>query len=168
MRVDGTKREVLGHALREPQRPAVPDHVELEGVHDLVAEYVVGLAEVADKRHDDAPAERFREPADSLADFRVHDVGLLEVPRRCIQDQRLLAAQVVGQHCAQPGVPALGHTAGQASRVGGVGVVLDREVLGAQHLELKRPVPDLVAAELLSGGRARGRQDDECHDRGET
>ena len=77
---------------------------------------------------------------------------VLEVTRRRVQDQRLLAAQVVGQHFAEAGAPSLGHAPGQPDRVGGIGLVIDREVIGPQHIELERPVPDLVASELVRHG----------------
>ena len=57
------------------------------------------------------------------------DVGLLELGLGGVEDERLPAGQLVVQHGAQAGVPALGHPAGELAGALLFGVVVDVEVL---------------------------------------
>ena len=72
-----------GRRLRAGRAPAgapgTVGHVELEGVHQLVAEHVIGLGEGAGQRQHDAALQRFGDAAGALAELAADDVGLLEV-----------------------------------------------------------------------------------------
>ena len=79
--VDGAHRQVLGHAFHEPQRvahdrryagaddaAALACDVELERVHQLVTQYVVGLGERAREWEHDTALEDLGHTAGALAD----------------------------------------------------------------------------------------------------
>ena len=114
VRVDRTNREVLGHPLDEPERQPVGagfpwravgprGDVELERVHQLVADHVVGVGERSAHRQHDPPADRFGDAARALADLSLDGVGLFEVRMRRVEHQRLAAAQLVSEHLLKGG-----------------------------------------------------------------
>jgi hypothetical protein len=171
MRVDRAGRQVLRHALDEPQRQAqrtlprgtvlgvlgrLLRDVELERVHELVAEHVVGLARRAGERQHDAALEHLGEAAGALADLAGRGVGLAEVRMAGVQDQRLAAAQLVVEQVLEAVVPALHHDRGLAGAGVFLFVGIDVEVLGLEHAEVLGFVADLVAAEVLGVGGAGG------------
>ena len=174
MRIDRADREVLGHPLDEPQRQprragldeprsrsAVAGDVELEGVHQLVPDHVVGLPERAGERQHDPALEELGDAAGPLAELARDGVGLLEIGMAGVEDERLPAVELVVEHAREPLVPALGHPTrllgGFLLRL----VVVDVEVLGPQHLEVERPVLDLVTAEVLGLGHRGEKRDEE-------
>jgi hypothetical protein len=168
MRIHRPDRQVFGHALDEPQRQrqgarragahvGVGD-VVLEGVHQLVAEHVIGGLDWARGRQDDPPLERLRHAARPLADAAHDGVRLPEVRRAGVEDQRLAPAQLVVEDLREAGVPAFGHPGGHMGRLFLLRIEIDVEVLRLQYLEIKVPVLHLVAAEIaaLRPGRGRG------------
>ena len=86
--------------------------VELERVHQLVADHVIGVGERTAHRQDDAAPDRFGDAAGAFADLARDGVGLLEVGMRRVEHERLAAAQLVAEHLLQARVPALGHARG--------------------------------------------------------
>jgi hypothetical protein len=78
--------------------------------------------------------------------------GLLEVRVARVENQRLAIRKFVVQHARDARVPAFSHARGLFGHGGFAGVVVEVEVLGADHLELKRSIGDLVAAEVLGLG----------------
>ena len=124
VRIDWPQREVLGHALDEPQRDlrgavlarrrvGVRRHVELEGVDELVAEDVIGVGERSAERQHDAAAQRLGDAAGALAELALNRVGLLEVGMRRVEHQRLASAQFVPEDPAEANAPAFGHARGE-------------------------------------------------------
>ena len=169
VRIERPNREVLGHPLHEPEGQALccristdpagvarGGDVELKGVHQLVADDVIGVGERAAERQDHAPSKRFGDAARALADLTADRIGLLEVRVRRIEDERLASAQLVLQYPPQPRAPAFRHARGDGGGVPLLLVEVHVEVLGPQHLELERAVLDLVAAEVLLGGGGDG------------
>ena len=75
-----------------------------------------------------------------------------------VEDQRLPAAQVVMEQTRQPQVPALGHARRLLGGRALLGIEVDVEVLGLQHLELEGLVLDLVAPEVLRRGGTDARR----------
>jgi hypothetical protein len=140
--------------------------VELEGVHQLVAEHVVGLGEPAAERHDDAPLEELGDAAGALTDVAGHGVGLAEVRGRRIQDERLATAELVVEHAREARVPALGHARGQWQRHLLFGVVVDVEVLRLEDTEVEPLVLHAVLPEVLGarGLDAAGQHEQDCGD----
>jgi hypothetical protein len=175
VRVFGTLRQILRHALDEPQRQAVQPaaggaapharDVVLERVDQFVTQHVIGLRQRRAERQDDAAFQAFGHAARALAGLVRQDVGLLEVGMIGVEDQRLAILQLVIEDARDPRVPALRHAGrllgGAALRL----VEIDVEVLGAHDLEAERLVLDLVAAEILRG---RGNRDREEKSRGNT
>ena len=171
VRVDRTDRQVLGHAFDEPQRETMGagftgrrvgpgGDVELERVHELVADHVIGVGERTAHRQDDAPPDRLGDAARAFTDLARDGVGLLEVGMRRVEHERLASAEFVAQHLLQPRVPALGHARGDVDAFLRARIEVDVEVLGLQDLEVEVLVLNLVAAEVL---RRRIR----CHQAGE-
>ena len=138
--------------------------VELERVHQLVADHMVRVGERPAHRQNDAPAQRLGDAAGAFAELALDDVGLLEVRMRRVEHERLAAAQLVLEHFLEPGQPALGHPGGEVDPFLRARVVVDVEVLGLEHLEVEVLVLNLVAPEVLGRGRRRGhgRRQDEC------
>ena len=62
VRIVRAERQVLGHALDEPQRQIQvrAEDVVLKRVHQLVAEHVIGFRGPAADRHHDAALQRLR------------------------------------------------------------------------------------------------------------
>jgi hypothetical protein len=134
-------------------------------VGELVADDVVEVTQGSADRKHDAAAERLGHAPGAFAQV-VDDVGLTELGRGGVENQRLTAAQLVPHHGAEAGVPALGHPAGDVRRLALVRVEIHVEVVGLQHLEIEVLVLDLVAAEVLGLGRSRedqqGQTDERC------
>ena len=164
--VDGTDRQVLGHAFNEPQRqrlqarsnwPALqidlPRHVVLKGVHQLVTDDVVGLGQPARKGQDDAAFPTLGHATRALADLTVERVGLLEMRMCGVKDELLAAVQLVLQELRQARVPPLSHPRGDADGGFLFWVVVDVEVLAREHLEVEALILDLVAAKVLRSSR---------------
>src|SRR5262249_43739920 len=86
-------------------------------------------------------------------------VRLLEVRGRGVEDDRLPFAELVAHHAREAAVPPLGHPGRVLYRSLLVGVEIDVEVLGLQHLVVELLVLDLVLAEVL--GRRRVRRESE-------
>ena len=177
VRIDRSDREVLGHPLDEPQRQ--PDRtgdvdpgrtrtlsgdIELEGVHELVAEDVIALRHRVLKRQNDPALEDLGEATGRLAHLLGRRVGLLEVGMRGVENERLPGADLVVHDPREPGVPALRHAAGHQGGLPFLLVKVDVEVLGTDDLPVERIVLDLVPPEVL---RARagggGSQSHDCH-----
>ncbi len=96
LRIDGADRQILGHALDEPQGDAqggivaaglvgvaLGHDVVLEGVDELVADDVVGLGQGGAVGQDDPALERFRDAARALAEDVRDDRRLLELGACC-------------------------------------------------------------------------------------
>ena len=167
-------REVFGHPLHHPQRqlghaaqpasaPRLGD-VVLEGVHQLVAEHVVGVVIGARQRHDDAILQRLGHTAGALADEAREGVGLLEIGMVGVQDDRLGPLELVLEGASQPLVPALGHAGGVLDGDCSLVVVVDVEVGGLHDPEIEGVVLHLVPPEVLSFDRCGQEQDRQCGD----
>ena len=83
------------------------------------------------------------------------DVGLLELGRGGVEDQRLSAVELVPEHGAQPVIPPLRHPGGRLRGDSLARVIVDVEVLRLEHLELEGIVLDLIATEVLAFCRRR-------------
>ena len=114
VRIERTERQVLRHALDEPERqplcarePAAPAalarrrDVELERVDQFMSDHVIGVGERPAERQDDAAANRFGHAAGAFADVAADRVGLLEVRVRGVENQRLTPAQIVVEHAVR-------------------------------------------------------------------
>jgi hypothetical protein len=117
LRIIGADREVLGHALHEPQRHAKravgsSRDVELERVHDLVPEHVVGVGKAGRKRQHDAPLACIGETPGALLDQPGVDIRLLEAAVRPIEHDGLTSGEGMVEHDRQPRVPPLRHPPG--------------------------------------------------------
>ena len=95
-------------------------------------------------------------PVPSL-ELALNGVGLFEVGVGRVEQQRLPAAQLVIEQLLEARVPSLGHARRDVDALAFLGVVVDIEVLGLQHLKVELLVLDLVPAEVLRRCR-RGRQ----------
>ena len=170
----GTDGQVLGHALDEPERQmtgprqsaeavgaAIPGDVVLERVDQLVADDVVQIAERAAGGQHDTAAESLGDTAGALADPAAYRVGLLELRRAGVEDQRLAAVQLVIEDAGQPGIPPLRHASGVCRCLFLGGIEMDVEVLGLEHPEIEAFVLDFVPAEVLGLDRRRQRREEE-------
>ena len=135
--------------------PARPKNVALEGVHQLVAENVIGFAEAGRKRQHDAAAIVFGDAADTVGQEAGHDVRLRELRVAAVEDDRLAFAELVMERGREAIVPTLGHSCSVQRRGVLRGVVVDIEVRRDEHPEVEVVVVDLVATERLRGGRSR-------------
>ncbi len=162
MRVDRPDRQVLRHPLDEPQRrdqrrrhtghehaASRAGHVELERVHQLVAQHVVGLGQRAGEGEHHPTLEDLGDAAGALPELPGQGVGLPEVGAAGVEDQCLAVREIVVEQPRQPRVPPLGHEGGVLDRQLLLGVVVDVEVLGLEHFELEVLVLHLVPAEVL-------------------
>ncbi len=135
--------------------------VELERMHELVADHMVGVAERTAHRQHDATPHRLGDAAGSFAELTLDCVGLLEIGMRGIQDERLPAAERVGEYPLEPRVPPFGHTRGDVDPVTLARVEVDVEVLGLEDLEIELLVLDFVAPEILLRASGCRRQQQE-------
>ena len=167
VRIHGAEREVLRHPLDEPQRQArgardaepplaLPGDVELEGVHQLVANHVVRLRERPGERQHDAALEDLRHPARALTQLSRNRVRLLEIRVAGVQDQGLAPVQLVLEELGEAGVPALRQAPRLLGRRPLGRIVVHVEVVGLEDFEGEVPVLDLVASEVLGGGGRGG------------
>jgi hypothetical protein len=176
--------EVFRHPLDEPEwqrgraresadpAGAAARHVVLEGVRQLVTDDVVEVAERAADRENDPPSECLGDAAGPFAEA-ADDVGLLELGRGGVEDQRLTAGELVVQDARVPGVPPLGHPPCNVGRGTLSRIEVDVEVLGAEDMPIEVLVLDLVAPEVLGGCRRgshgkRERADEERSHRSES
>ena len=152
MAFDEPQREPdrAGHVQPRASRP-LPRHVELEGVHEFVAEQVIGLVERHHHRHDEPPLQDLREALRALVDELAGGVRLLEIRMVGVEDNRLALAELVIEYPGEPGVPALGQAADHLRADRALVVVVDVEVLRLEHLEVERLVDHLVSTEVPAG-----------------
>ena len=102
----------MGAGLARARRRGLRRDVELERVHELVADHVIGVGERTAQRQDDAAPQRLGDAAGAFAELALDDVGLLEVGMRRVEHERLASAQLVAEQPLEPRVPALGHARG--------------------------------------------------------
>ena len=129
-------------------------------MHELVAEDVVVLGQVAGQRHDHAVHEGIGEAARALADQLRRRGGLVEVGRVRVEHDRLARESVV-EDVGEPHVPALGHPSHVVHHVRLAVVVVDVEVLRLQDLEVEVLPLDFVLAEVLRSCGARDEDEEE-------
>ena len=157
---------VLGEALGEPQRqgrlagPAVvAEHarepVEREHMGQLVADDPAEAAEVAVGRDHHAALEELEEAADAVGDKARRDVGALEVQVGRVEDDRDALDERHREAVLEARVRRLRLSGADARQRLRLGVVVDVEVLRAEHVPVEAVVLDLVAPERL-GVRGRG------------
>ena len=174
VRIDRTERQVLRHAFDEPERqafgPVLPGcgvrvrrHVELERVHQLVADHVIGVGERAAERQDDPPPQRLGDAAGAFAELALNRCW----SARSRRARRRAPAAAGRAACASNSRSsrACQRSASRAAMsiaLALLRVEVDVEVLGLEDLEVEVLVLDLVAAEVLRR-RWRRRQD---HDHG--
>src|SRR5829696_6663654 len=83
-----------------------------------------------------------------------------------VENERLPATQLVLQELGQAGVPALGHSRGEADSGLFFRIVVNVEMLGREHLEIEALVLDLVPPEILRARRhGRAKYEDDGHHR---
>jgi hypothetical protein len=123
--------------------------VELEGVHQLVTEHVVGGSVRVGERHDDPVLQGFGHTAGALGDEPVQRIGLLEVRVVRVEDEGLLDVEVVLEEPRVALVPALGQASGVLNGLFRDRVVVDAEVRRLEDVEAQMVVLDLVASEVL-------------------
>src|SRR5215210_4317583 len=100
--VNRTQGEVLRHAFDEPERelgggrqsaeiggPATAGDVVLEGMHQLMADDVIQVAQRSSYRQDDPPPKCFGYTSGALPNIATDGIGLLEFRRAGIQNQGL-------------------------------------------------------------------------------
>jgi hypothetical protein len=169
-RIVAAQREVLSHALDEPQgqrvEPLQPGRfrvlrdVVLEDVHEFVAEHVVIVGVAAGEGHHDARAQPFRHAPRALVGRIAHDVRLLEVRVIGVEHDRM-PLELVAEGVRVSRIPALGHPAGIARDQRLRRVEVQVEVIRLQDPEVELLVLHLVAPEVLGRGLPRATQDKE-------
>ena len=95
----------------------------MEGVDQLMAENVVGLAEASGEGKDDAATVVLGDTADALAQEALDDVRLDELRVARVHDDRLALGELMVERGGQPIVPALGQPRRAHRRVVFGGVV---------------------------------------------
>ena len=167
-RIVASEREVLGHALDQPERQGAEPReaarsrlgdAVLEDVHELVAEHVIVVRVDAGERHDDAGAQPLGHAARALRQLLADHVRLLEVGMVGVEDHRL-PVEGVTEAVRVSRVPSLGESAGVVhdERLGRIEVQI--EVRRPQEAEVELLVLHLVATEVLRchGGRRSGEE----------
>ncbi len=168
VRVIGADREVLRGPLHEPEwrlnlrqrlesrsRLAAGEQVVLEGVHELVHQHLLETRVVAGEGEQHAVAQRLRHTGGAFAQVPGH-VVLAEITARREQDDRLLFAELVSEQPGQPAICPLGHARGITRRFLDLGIVVDHEVLGLDHVPFEAVVRDVILAEVLRLRRGGG------------
>ena len=133
-------------------------NIELEGVHQLVAEHAIGLRHRRRERHDDAPPHRLGDAANRIGHDAGHHVRLGEFGLASVDHQRLPLRELMVEHRRDPRVPALGELRRDARRAGFALVIKDVEVRGRQDAKVEVLVLDFVATEVLRERRGRDRR----------
>ena len=162
--IDRPQRQVLGHAFDEPQgkalgavlsgrRVRVCGDVELEGVHELVSDDVVGIGEGTAERQHDAPPHRLSHAAGAFTHLSGDDVVLFEVGVRRVQHQRLASAKLMLEDPLEAGEPPFGKPGRNVDALTLARIEVDVEMLGLEDLEIQVLVLDLVLSEVLGRNR---------------
>ena len=118
-------------------------------MHDLVAEHTIGFGQRRRKRHRDPPLGRLGHASDGVGKETGHDVGLRELRLAAVEHQRLPPVEGVPEDAGKARVPTLGELHRQPRGLLLARVVVDIEVLGAEHAEIEVGVFDFVPAEVL-------------------
>src|SRR5690606_30036572 len=148
------------------ERAGLGDLRDLEGVHQFVPEGVAELCVVAPERERDASLQVLGEAEDAVRDEARKDIGLLEVLVRGVDDERNALEGMVAESSLEDGKALLGVGECHARDPLLFGIVVDVDVLAAEHVPLEFAVLDLVLAERLRlGGRAR--REEHQRERGE-
>src|SRR5262249_30350968 len=85
-----------------------------------------------------------------------------EIGSRREQHDRLLFAELMREHAREPRIRALRHSRRDDRGFAFLGVVMNEEMLGLEHLPLEPVVLDLILAEVvLRGGATTGHADGE-------
>ena len=169
------EREVLGHALGEPQghreerlpreqrrRRAAVEEVEHEGVGQLVDHDVPQVLVGPGEGQHHPVAQDLGEPAGAGVDQLGCDVGLGEVVVGAVEDDRHAAAEGVPHALGQHRMGLLGEVHHPHRQAVEAAVEIDLEVVRGHRTPVVGPVLDLVLAEILgvrgAGDRGHGRQ----------
>ena len=155
-------RYVLGHPLDEPERelhetpearPLTPAReVELEGVDDLVPEYVVRVAVRTPQGKDDPVLQPLGDAARALAHRAREDIRLLEVGMIGVEDERARIPDVVLEDPGDPLIPPLGHPGTVLGGDSRFRIEVNIVVWRRQDVEVEGLVLDLVSSEVLGSG----------------
>jgi hypothetical protein len=181
VRIARPDREILRHAFDEPERKphdrgyagesdpaAFTGNIELERVHQLMAEDVVGFRQRAAEWEDHASLQDLGHTARGFAEVALKRIGLSKVGGARVHDERLARAEVVVQQARQTGIPPLRHEYQVLDGDILFRVVVDVEVLGLQDLEVEALILDLVLPEVLRMSRvadaAKQHHDHRCAD----
>ena len=126
-------------------------------MRQFVADHVIGFAQGRAGRQDDTALEALGDAAGSFARLLPEHIGLLEIRRVGVDDQRLPAAQLVAQNRRQARVPPFRHAPSLGRQLRFLIVEVDIEMLGLENLEVERLILNGVAAEIL---RVRGESEE--------
>ena len=116
---------------------------------ELVTDHVIGVGERTAERQDDAAPERLGDAAGAFAQLALNGVGLLEIGVRCVEHERLAAAELVLEESLEARMPPLGQACRDVDAFLLVRVVVNVEVLGFQNLKVEFLVLNFVLSEIL-------------------
>ena len=162
-------RPELGEPFGPPERQGHPPRArrmvvalrhqaQLEDVHQLVAQGMAELRQVAAERHGDAALQEIGRAQEAFRRDEREDVGLLEVHVRRVDDERDAGGDLVAEAERERVVALLGIGERGAREFLLDRIVVQVHVLALEHAPVEPAVLDLVLPELeeLGGGGARG------------
>ncbi len=170
VRVDTADGEVLGQAFNHPKgqvgdvvefgRVAVNEHMVLKSVHQLVAQYVVGLLVGHSDRENDAVAQAFRDAARTYADAAHNGIGLLKSRMIVVNDHGVFFGEGVLQYSLVHLVPEFGGGGEFFQFLGVVEVFINPEMFGFINFEIELLITRFVPPEILrlQGGSKQGKK----------
>ena len=153
------RREELGQPFGPPQRhPGLPEarvpserlrrEAQLEDVHQLVTDRMPEFGVAAAERQRDATLQKLGDPQQPFGRDERQDIGLLEIAVRRVDDQWNAPRDGVVEAPLERVVARFGVRQRHAAQLFFFGIVVEVDVLAAQHPPLKAAVLDLVLSEV--------------------
>ncbi|PYO70218.1 MAG: hypothetical protein DMD69_00350 [Gemmatimonadetes bacterium] len=131
-------------------------------LHQLVAQGVAEIEIAAGERQGHALLQELRHAEQSLGRHERQDVGLLEIGVRGVDDERDAPVGVVIEAPLQGAVALLGVRQRDTGELLLLGIVVEVDVLAAQHVPIEAAVLDLVLPEVPElGGRRAGKENEQ-------
>ena len=170
------RREVLGEPFGPPERQRrltdagvaverLGGEADLEHMHQLVAERVAELAVAAPERQRHATLQELRDAQQPLGRNEGQDVRLLEVRMGGVDNERDTPRDGMIEAPLERVIALLGIGERHPPQLLGVGVIVEVDVLTAEHVPIEAPVLDLVLAEVAElGGERRGERERQTQD----
>ena len=167
--------EELGEPFGPPQRhPGLPEtrvaperlrrEAQLVDVHELVTDRMPEFGVAAAERQRDAALEKLGDTKQPFGRNERQDVGLLEIAVRRVDNERNASSNCVIETALKRIVTLFGVRQRHPPQLFFFGIVIEVDMLAAQHAPIKAAVLNLVLPEVAVLGRQEGGKCDRYRD----